>query len=142
MLKVTTKDDQLKELQYKTEKLDKDKILKSLKIDSESLRKKYKSWKEKKILLFIFESLIGSGFAIKTSILSIPNPSSGVVLVSSKALLTAIAILITHEYISKLESLHTKLQDWINVISLFFFGKTSKQSMIDKKIDEKKSDEI
>ena len=35
LLKVKTKDDQLKELQYKTEKHDHEKILKSLKIDNE-----------------------------------------------------------------------------------------------------------
>ena len=35
LLKTTTKDDQLKELQYKTEKHDHEKVLKSLKIDNE-----------------------------------------------------------------------------------------------------------
>ena len=41
-LKIKTKDDQLKELQYKTEKHDFDNILKSLKNDNESYKKKYK----------------------------------------------------------------------------------------------------
>ena len=43
LLKITTKDDQLKKLQYKTEKHDFDNILKSLKIDNEYYKKKYKS---------------------------------------------------------------------------------------------------
>ena len=35
LIKIKTKDDQLKELQYKTEKHDHESILKSLKIDAE-----------------------------------------------------------------------------------------------------------
>ena len=40
LLKIKTKDDQLKELQYKTEKHDHENILKSLKIDNEHYKKK------------------------------------------------------------------------------------------------------
>ena len=40
LLKIKTKDDQLRELQYKTEKHDFENILKSLKSDDESYRKK------------------------------------------------------------------------------------------------------
>ena len=43
LLKIKTKDDQLKELQYKTEKHDFENILKSIKIDNESYKNKYKS---------------------------------------------------------------------------------------------------
>ena len=39
-LKLKTKDDQLKELQYKTERHDHENILKSLKSDNESYKKK------------------------------------------------------------------------------------------------------
>ena len=42
-LKVKTKNDQLKELQNKTEKHDHENILKSLRIDYEYYKKKYKS---------------------------------------------------------------------------------------------------
>ena len=100
---IETKDDQLKELHYKTEKHDFENILKSLKSDNESYRKKYRSLNKKKILLIITEILIGSGSAIGTSTMSLINPSIGVVLTSSSALLTSIAILITNEYISKLK---------------------------------------
>ena len=48
LLKIKTKDDQLKELQYKTEKHDHENILKSLKIDNEYYKKKYKSLKKRK----------------------------------------------------------------------------------------------
>ena len=118
LLKIKTKDDQLKELQYKTEKHDHENILKSLKVDNEFYKKKYKSLNKQKILLIITEILIGSGSAIGTSTMSLINPSIGVVLTSSSALLTSIAILITNEYISKLKIRYTKLRDWINVITL------------------------
>ena len=45
LLKVTTKDDEIRELQYKTEKHDHENILKSLKIDSDYYKKKYKIFK-------------------------------------------------------------------------------------------------
>ena len=141
LLKIKTKDDQLKELQYKTEKHDFDNILKSLKNDNEFCKKKYKSLNKKKIFLIVTEILIGLGSAITTSTMSLINPSVGIVLTSSTALLTSLAILITNEYISKLKLRYTKLRDWINFITLLY-EKTLNQSMIDKKIDKKESLEL
>ena len=69
------------------------------------------------------------------------NPSVGIVISSSTALLTSIAILITNEYVSKLKIRCTKLRDWINVITLLY-EKTLKESMIDKKIDEKAANQF
>ena len=69
------------------------------------------------------------------------NPGVGIIILSSTALLTSIAILITNEYISKLKIRYTKLRDWINVITLLYEN-TLKQSMIDKKIDEKEAQEL
>ena len=60
---------------------------------------------------------------------------------SSTALIISIAILITNEYISKLKIRYTKLRDWINVITLFY-EKTLKESMIDKKINQKESEQL
>ena len=136
-MKIKTKDDQLKELQYKTEKHDIDNILKSLKSDNEFYRKKYKSLNKKKILLIITEILVGSGSAIGSSAMSLVIPGAGIIISSSTALLTSIAILITNEYISKLKIRYTKIKDWINVITLLY-EKTLKESMIDKKIDQRK----
>ena len=65
--------------------------------------------------------------------LSILNLSVGFVLVIKLALITAIVFQITNEYISKLKTSHTKTRDWINVITLLFAEKTSKQSMIGEK---------
>ena len=56
-------------------------------------------------------------------------------------MLTSLAILITNEYISKLKIRYTKLKDWINVITLLY-EKSLKQSMVDKKIDEKEAHEL
>ena len=77
LLKIKTKDDQLNELQYKTEKPDFENILKSLKSDNESYRKKYKSLNKKKILLIITELLVGTGSARGTSTTYLINPSIG-----------------------------------------------------------------
>ena len=141
LLKIKSKNDQLKELQYKTEKHDFENIMKSLKNDNESYKKKYKSLNEKKILLIISEILIGSGSAISTSTMSLINPSIGIVLISSTALLTSLAILITNEYISNLKLRYKKLRDWINFITILY-EKTLNQYMVDKKIDEKEALEL
>ena len=141
LLKIKTKDDQLKELQYKTEKHDFENILKSLKNDNESYKKKYRSLNRKKSLFIITEILLGSGSAIGTSTLSLINPSIGIVLTSSTALLTSLAILFTNEYISKLKIRYTKLRDWINFITILY-EKTLNHSLIDKNIDEKEALEL
>ena len=89
-------------------------------------------------MLNITEILIGSGSAISTSTLGLINPGTGIFISSSTALLTSIAILITNEYISKLQIRYTKLRDWINVFTLLY-AKTLKQSMVDEKINEKEA---
>ena len=73
--------------------------------------------------------------------MSLINPGAGIIISSSTALLTSIAILITNEYTSKLKIRYTKLRDWINVITLLY-EKTLKESMIDKKINEKESEQL
>ena len=75
------------------------------------------------------------------STMSLLNPSIGIVLTSSTALLTSLAILIANECFSKLELRYTKLRDWIKFITILY-EKTSTQSMIDKKIDEKEAQEL
>ena len=141
LLKIKTRDDEIKALKYQTEKHDHENILKSLKSDNVYYTKKYKSLNKKKILLIITEILVGIGSAIGSSAMSLINPGAGIIISSSTALLTSIAILITNEYISKLKIRYTKLRDWINVITLLY-EKTLKQSMIDKKIDEKEASQL
>ena len=138
LLKMKTRDDEIKKLKYPNEKHDHEIILKSLKVDKEFYEKRDKSLNKKKVLLIITEILIGSGSAISTSTLGLINPGANIIISSSTALLTSIAILITNEYISKLKKRYTKLRDWINVITLLY-EKTLKQSMVDKKNDEKEA---
>ena len=128
-------------MKYQAEKHDHENILKSLKIDNEYYKKKYKNLNKKKILLIITEILLGSGSAIGSSTMGLIKPGAGIIVSSSTALLTSIAILITNKYISKLKTRYTKLRDWINVITLLY-EKTLKQSMVDKKIDQKEAEEL
>ena len=104
LLKIKTRDDEIENLKYQTEKHDHENILKSLKSDNEYYKKKYKSLKKKKILLIITEILVGSGSAIGSSTMSLINPSTGIPIASCSALLTSIAILITNEYIKKIKN--------------------------------------
>ena len=141
LLKIKTGDDEIKNLKYQTEKHDHENILKSLKNDNNYYKKKYKNLNKKKVLLIITEILIGSSSAIGSSAMSIISPGPAIVISSSTALLTSIAILITNEYISKLKIRYTKIKDWINVITLLY-EKTLKESMIDKKIDQKEANQL
>ena len=69
------------------------------------------------------------------------NPGAGIIISSSTALLTIIAVLITNEYISKLKIRYTKIRDWINVFTQLY-GKPSETSMVDKKINQKEAEEL
>ena len=141
LLKIKTRDDEIKALKYQTEKHDHENILKSLKVDNEYCKKKYKNINKKKVLLIVTEILVGGASTVGSSSMTLINPGAGIVISSGTALLTSIAILITNEYISKLKIRYTKLRDWINVITLLY-EKTLKQSMVDKKIDEREAQEL
>ena len=141
LLKIKTRDDEIKNLKYQTEKHDHENIIKSLRVDNDYYKKKYKSLNKKKKLLIITEVLIGSGSAIGSSTIGLILPGAGIIISSSTALLTSIAILITNEYISNIKIRFTKLRDWINVITLLY-EKTLKESMIDRKIDEKEAEQL
>ena len=93
--------------------------------------------KKKELLLIITEILLGAGPAVSSSTMGLINPGAGIIISSSTALLTSIAILITNEYLSRLKIRYTKLGDWINVI-VILYEKTWKDSMIDKKLIKKK----
>ena len=69
------------------------------------------------------------------------NPGAGIIISSSMALLTSIAILITNENLSKLKIRYTKLRDWINIVTLPN-EKSLKTSMVVKKSDEKEAEEM
>ena len=130
--KVKTKDDQLKELQYKTESLDYGVILQNLKIDNDYYKKKYKSLNNKKVFTIVSENLIGSvGLGVGSGLTVSGLAPVGIMCASSISFLSSLSTLNTNEYFSKLKMRYTKLKDWINVITLLY-GKTSKNSMVDK----------
>ena len=95
LLEVETRDDEIKKLQNQSEKHDHENILKSLKIDTEYYKKKYKKLNKKKVLLIITEILVGSASASGSPPLGLINPGAGIIISSSTALLTSIVILIT-----------------------------------------------
>ena len=64
LLKVKTRDDEIKNLKYQTAKHDHENILKSLKIDNKYYKKKCKSLIKKNVLLNITEILVGAGSAV------------------------------------------------------------------------------
>ena len=140
ILKIKPRDDEIKNLKYQTEKHDQEKIFKSLKIDSEYYKKKDESLKKKNILLIITEILVGGGSAIGCSTMGLINPGAGIIISSSTALLINVAILITNEYFSKLK-IQKKLGAWINLFTIVN-EKNLKESMIDKKIDQKESEKL
>ena len=141
LLKLKTRDNEIRNLKYQTEKHDHENILKSLITDNDNYKKNYESLKKKKILLFITEILMGSGSAIGSSTMGLTNSGAGIIISSSTALLTIIAILITNEYITNLKVISTKLRKLINVITLLYEN-TLKQSLIDKKFNEKKAEKL
>ena len=143
LLKITTKDDEIKTLKYKTEKHDYENILKNLKNDNEYYKKKYNSLNKKKIYITVFEILTGTSGVIVGSTLTATGvgASIGVPIASASAFIASIATLITNEYLSKQKARYTKLRDWINMTSLLY-EKTLKKSLIDKKIDEKEGEEL
>ena len=88
-------------LKYKTEKHD----LESLEVENENFKKKLEGLNKEKLLVMNIETSLGLGSTITTSGLSILNPNFGIVLISSKALNKSVAVLITNEYIPKMESI-------------------------------------
>ena len=111
MEKKTTRDDEVKELRFKTGKHDNEILLKSLKIDNGCNGNYFRSLNKEKIFLKNSETLIASSSGITKSALSILNPSVAIVLTSIRSLVTSIALLNTNEYISKLKLKKTKTRD-------------------------------
>ena len=60
LLKIKTRDDEVKKMKYQTEEHDHENILKSLKKDSENCKKKNENLIKKKMFMIVSEILIGS----------------------------------------------------------------------------------
>ena len=82
LLKIKTRDDEIKNLKQKTEKHDYEVILKSLKTDKEE-NKKYKSLNKKKVFLAITKILVGSASNFRSATMSLIIPVAGINISSS-----------------------------------------------------------
>ena len=109
----------------------------SPKIDNEQYTKNYKKLNKKKVLLIMTEILIGFASTFSSSTIGLISTGAGNSFSSNTALLTSVAILFTNKYVSKLKIRYTTLTYWINVITLLY-KKSLKQSMLNKKLMEKK----
>ena len=103
MLNLKTRDDEIKDLLFTTEKHDHEKIFKSLRNDNQYYKKKDRSLNKKKVLLIITKFLIGFASTISSSTMGFINLGVGIIISISTALLTSIGTLVTNEYISKLK---------------------------------------
>ena len=110
--KIKKKLDEIKDIKYKTGKHVFEYILKSPKTDDECYKKQYKSLKKQKVFLIKTEILLGLGSTINICTMSV-IPRIGIVLTSSTARKTSIAILITNENISELKKRYSK-HPWLD----------------------------
>ena len=85
--------------------------------------------------------LFGSASTINSSTMGLIYPGAGIIISSSTALLTSIAILITNKYISERKLKQSKLRDWINVSTLLY-EETLKLLWLIKKNYEKEALEL
>ena len=60
LIRIKTRVDEIQSLKYQAEKYDHENKLKSLKIDNEYNKKKYKSLNKKKVFMIVSEILLGS----------------------------------------------------------------------------------
>ena len=80
--------------------------------------------------MFTTESFVVSASIVGSSTMGLIDPGAGFIIANRTALLTCNAILITNENIPKLKIRHTKLRNWIDVITLIY-EKLLNQSMVD-----------
>ena len=93
-----TRDDEFKNLRYQTEKHDYENVLKSLKIDSEYYKKKYRSLHQKEVFMIVSEILIGSaGLGVRSGLTISGIAPVGIMCASSISFLSSISTLITNE---------------------------------------------
>ena len=99
--------------------------MKSLIVDSEYYKKKYKSRNKKKAYIIILEILTGVAGVSTGSALSVTGLGSsiGIPKASSTVFLASMATLITNKYFSKMKIRYTRLRNHNNMI-MFLYKKT------------------
>ena len=141
LLKKGTRDDENSNLIYQTEKHIHENILKIVITDNEFYKKKYKKLNKKKIFMIVSEILIGVSWLTVGSGLTISGLARVGITCAGVSFLFSISTLITNEYFSRLKIRYTKLSDWI-IVTTLPYEKTLKDSVIDKKIDEKEAEKL
>ena len=92
--------------------------------------------------MIVSEFLIGSAkLGVGSSLTLSGLAPVEIICASSISFLPSISTLITNDYFSNSEIRYTMLRDWNNVITLLY-GKTLKESMIDKKIDQIEAEQL
>ena len=92
--------------------------------------------------MIVSEILLGSlGLDVGSGLTVSGLAPVGIIFASSISFLSSIGTLITNQFFSRFKIRYIKLRDWINVYTLLY-ERTLKQSMIDKKIDEKDAKEL
>ena len=86
LLKLTTRDDEIKGVKYITEKHDHETIFESLKNDNNYFEKEYKCFEKKKVSLAIIETFMGSASTLTSSTLSFVNQNEYIIVSYSTAL--------------------------------------------------------
>ena len=120
LLKIKTRDDEIRNLKYQTEKHDHENILKCLKIVM-NIIKIYKSLNKKKVYMIVSEILIGGvGLTVGSGLTISGLAPVGIMCAGSISFLPSVSTLVTNEYISKLKIRYKKLRDWNNGITLFY----------------------
>ena len=90
----------------------------------------------------VSETLTGvGGLSVGSGLTIYGIAPAGMVTASGLSFLSSISTLFTNENFSKLGIRYTKLGDWIKVTTLLY-EKTLKESMIDKRIDEKECEKL
>ena len=107
LLKIKTKDVQLRELQYKTEKHDYESLLKTLKSDSDYYKKKYKCLNKKNVIIIVRESLLFLvGLTVSSGLTVSGLAPVGIMCASTISFLLSIRTIITNEFFSKIKVLY------------------------------------
>ena len=117
---MTVKDDTIRYLQYKTEKHDHEYILKSLKIDSEYYKRKYKNLNQKKVFYCYSRDNNRYCWFVNRQYPILNRGRSGSAHSCFYSILASMATLITNEYFSKIKIRYTKLRDHIIMITLLY----------------------
>ena len=140
-MKIKTKDDEHKQLNYLKKKHDYQKILKFLKINKDYCKKIQKP-KQKSLSVCNRTLLRGIGLTDGCVLINTRLGSNvGIKLAAASSFIANIAVLITSEFCSNVKMRYTKLPIWIKLTTIVY-EKLLNKSMIDNRTDEREGGEL